>query len=103
MPEREIQEWIDSYWAKDIPERFRFERRHSFQRFVELVHIQSGGLFEAARFARDCEVSRTSITNYLAVREATFVIHVVRPFSGRRATEIVAAPKVTAAQSSLRG
>jgi predicted AAA+ superfamily ATPase len=93
-PEREVQEWMDSYWAKDILELFRLERRHSFQRFVELLHVQSGGLFEATRFARDCEVSRTSISNYLAVLEATFVAHVVRPFSARRATEIIAAPKV---------
>jgi hypothetical protein len=93
-PEREVQEWVDSYWAKDILELFRLERRHSFQRFVELLHVQSGGLFEATRFARDCEVSRTSITNYLAVLEATFVAHVIRPFSARRATEIIAAPKV---------
>jgi len=93
-PEREIQEWIDSYWAKDILELFRLERRSSFQRFVELVHVQSGGMFEATGFARDCEVSRTSIANYLAVLEATYVAHVIRPFSARRATEIVAAPKV---------
>jgi len=92
--EREIQEWIDSYWAKDILELFRLERRSSFQRFVELLHVQSGGMFEATRFARDCEVSRTSIANYLAVLEATYVAHVIRPYSTRRATEIVAAPKV---------
>ena len=92
--EREMQEWLDSYWAKDILELFRLERRHSFQRFVELLHVQSGGLFEATRFARDCEVSRTSIGNYLAVLEATFVAHVIRPYSARRTTEIVAAPKV---------
>jgi predicted AAA+ superfamily ATPase len=93
-PEREVQEWMDSYWAKDILELFRLERRSSFQRFVELLHAQSGGMFEATRFARDCEVSRPSIANYLAVLEATYVAHVVRPFSARRATEIVAAPKV---------
>lgn len=93
-PEREIQEWIDSYWAKDILELFRLERRSSFQRFLELLHVQSGGMFEATRFARDCEVSRTSIANYLAVLEATYVVHVIRPFSARRATEIIAAPKV---------
>ena len=53
-------------------------------------------MFEAARFARDCEVSRTTLTNYLAVLEATFLIHVLRPFSSRRVTEIIAAPKVYA-------
>ena len=95
-PEREFQEWMDAYWAKDIQELFRLERRHSFQRFAELLMAQSGGIFEATSFAAPCEVSRTTITNYLAVLESTFVVHVVRPFSSHRPTEIVAAPKVYA-------
>ncbi len=93
VPERDFQEWIDAYWAKDIQEMFRLERRDSFQRFVELLLAQSGGIFEATRFARSCEVSRPTISNYLRVLEATFVVHVVRPFSSYRPTEIVAAPK----------
>ena len=93
-PERDFQEWMDAYWAKDIQELFRLERRHSFARFAELLFSQSGGIFEATRFSKPCEVSRTTISNYLAVLEATFVVHIIRPFSTRRATEIVAAPKV---------
>jgi hypothetical protein len=34
---------------------------------TELLLAQSGGLFEATAFARSCEVSRTTISNYLAV------------------------------------
>ena len=94
LPESDFQEWMDAYWARDIQELFRLERRQSFQRFVELLLAASGGLFEATRFARDCEVSRTTIANYLGVLEATFVAHVIRPFTTRRATEILAAPKV---------
>ena len=94
LPERDFQEWMDAYWAKDIQELFRLERRHSFQKFVELLMAQSGGIFEATRFARPCEVSRTTISNYLSVLEDTFVVHVVRPFSSHRPTEIVSAPKV---------
>ncbi len=94
LQEREYQEWMDAYWAKDVQELFRLERRHSFQTFVELLLAQSGGIFEATKFARPCEVSRTTITNYLAVLEATFIVHVVRPFSSHRSTEIIAAPKV---------
>jgi predicted AAA+ superfamily ATPase len=56
--------------------------------------IHSGGIFEATRFAGPCEVSRTTISNYLAVLEETYVVNVVRPFSTHRPTEIVAAPKV---------
>ncbi len=94
LPEHDFQEWMDSYWAKDIQELFRLERRAAFQRFVELLLAQSGGIFEATRFAAPCEVSRTTITNYLAVLESTAVALVLRPFSSRRSNEIVAAPKV---------
>lgn len=94
LPEREFQEWMDAYWAKDIQELFRLERRSSFQKFVELLMAQSGGIFEATHFSRPCEVSRTTIGNYLAVLDATFIAHVIRPFSSHRPTEIIAAPKV---------
>ena len=94
LPEREFQEWMDAYWAKDIQELFRLERRRSFQKFAELLMTQSGGIFEATKFARPCEVSRTTISNYLAVLEATFIVHVLRPYSSHRPTEIISAPKV---------
>lgn len=102
-PERDFQEWMDAYWAKDIQELFRLERRHSFQKFIELLLTNSGGIFEATRYARPCEVSRTTITNYLAVLEATFVAHVVRPFSTRRSTEIISAPKVYGFDTTCKG
>ena len=94
FPERDFQEWMDAFWAKDIQELFRLERRDSFQKFTELILAQSGGIFEATRFAGPCEVSRPTIANYLRVLEATFVAHVIKPFSARRSNEIVAAPKV---------
>jgi predicted AAA+ superfamily ATPase len=94
LPERDFQEWMDAYWAKDVQELFRLERRTSFQRFVELLLAQSGGIFEATRFAAPCEVSRSTISNYLAALEATSVALVLRPFSSRRSSEIIAAPKV---------
>ena len=93
-PDREFQEWLDAYWAKDILELFRLERRHSFQRLFELLLAQSGGMFEATALARPSEASRTTIMNYLAVLEATFVMHVIRPFAAGGAAEIVTAPRV---------
>jgi hypothetical protein len=42
LEERDFQEWIDAYWAKDIQELFRLERRDSFQKFTELILAQSG-------------------------------------------------------------
>jgi predicted AAA+ superfamily ATPase len=95
-PEADYQEWIDSYWAKDIQELFRLERQYSFKRFLELLFLQSGGVFEATRFAGPCEVSRGTIRNYLGVLESTWVVQLIRPFSTRRSNEIISAPKIYA-------
>lgn len=92
--ERDYGEWLDAFWARDIQELFRLERRWGFQRLLELLLAQSGGMFEANHFSGPCEISRTTVANYLDVLEATRVVHVIRPFSTHRATEIVAAPKV---------
>ena len=94
IPEKDFQEWIDAYWAKDIQDFFRVSKRSSFQKFVELLLAHSGGIFEATKFTAPCEVTRPTINNYLAVLEETFVVHVVRPFSTYKQTEIVMAPKV---------
>lgn len=94
LPETDYQDWLHSYWAKDIQELFRLERRASFQRFLELLMIQSGGMFEATKYATPCEISRTTVSNYLSVLEATHVAHVIRPYSARGSAEVVSAPKV---------
>jgi hypothetical protein len=94
LPETDFQEWLSSYWAKDVQELFRVEKQPSFIKFTELVMAQSGSMFEASRFASPCEVSRTTISNYLSVLEATYVAYVIRPFSTKTSSEIISSPKV---------
>lgn len=96
VPEKNFQGWIDDYWAKDIQELFRLMNRASFQKFAELLFTQSGGIFEATRFTKPCEVSRIAINNYLKALEETYIIHIIKPFSSYKPTEIVSAPKVYA-------
>jgi hypothetical protein len=93
-PAAAIEEWVDAFWARDILELFRLERRASFRRLFELLMAHSGGIFEASRFAKPCEASRTTIANYLAVLEAAFAMHVIRPYAEGGRAEIVSAPRV---------
>lgn len=94
LPEIDFKEWIDAYWAKDIQDIFSIGKRESFQKFSELLLANSGGMFEVGKFTTPCEVSRPTIANYLSVLQETFVVHVIRPYSTHRPTEIVKAPKV---------
>ncbi|MBM3496036.1 MAG: ATP-binding protein [Armatimonadetes bacterium] len=90
----EYEDWMDSFWAKDVQELFRLERRWSFVRLCESLLAQSGGILDASSLAAPCEIGRTTVSNYIEVLEATGVVVVVRPFSTHHPTEIVAAPKV---------
>jgi predicted AAA+ superfamily ATPase len=93
-PEKDYQEWLDAYWAKDIQELYRLERRDSFMKFFELLMQQSGCLFEATSMAGPCGVSRTTLQNYLRALEDTYAMAVIKPFFTNKTKEIVSAPKV---------
>ena len=94
LPETFFQEWIDAYWAKDIQELFTINKRSSFLKFTELLLVNSGGMFEATKYSVSCELSRETVFNYLQILEETFIVHIIRPFSTHKTTEIVKAPKV---------
>ncbi len=93
-PEKDYAEWFDGFWAKDLQELFRLERRAAFQKMVELLFRQSGGLFEATSFASPCGISRPTVQTYLDVLEQTFVAQILRPFHSGQSREITQAPKV---------
>lgn len=94
LPEIDFREWKDGYWAKDIQELFKVEKKFSFQKFTELLLAYSGGQFEATKFTTPAEVTRQTISNYLSILEETLIVHIIRPYSTHKATEIVKAPKV---------
>jgi predicted AAA+ superfamily ATPase len=94
FPERAYQDWLDSFWAKDIEELFKIEKKHAFLKFFELLALQSGGMFEAKSFATPCGVSHTTIATYLNVMSQTHIAYILRPFHRNQTKEIISAPKV---------
>jgi predicted AAA+ superfamily ATPase len=87
-------EWQDSYFARDVQELFRLEKRAGFLRVLELLLRQSGGLLDVTKLAAESQISRPTVTNWLEVYQITHVAHLVRPFSAGGRREIVAQPKV---------
>ena len=87
-------EWLDSYFARDVQELFRLEKRAGFLRVLELLMRQSGGMLDVTKLAAESQISRPAVTNWLEVYQVTHVAHLVRPFSAGGRREIVAQPKV---------
>ena len=87
-------EWLDSYFARDVQEMFRVEKRSAFLLLVELVLRQSGGLLEVTSLAKHAGVSRPTVMNWMEVLQATHVAHLLRPFSGGGRRELISRPKL---------
>lgn len=87
-------EWLDSYYARDVQELFRVEKRGGFLKLVESVLRLSGGQMEATALSQLCGLSRPTVLNYLDVLDLTHVAAFVRPYSGGGKRELVRQPKV---------
>jgi predicted AAA+ superfamily ATPase len=94
-------EWQDSYFARDVQELFRLEKRAGFLRVLELLLRQSGGMLDVKKLAAESQISRPTVTNWLEVYQITHVAHLVRPFSAGGRREIVAQPKVFSFDTGL--
>jgi uncharacterized protein len=87
-------EWMDSYFARDVQELFRLEKRAGFLKVLELLLRQSGGLLDITSLAKHSGVSRPTVMNWLEVYQVTHVAHLLRPYAEGGRREIVAQPKL---------
>jgi hypothetical protein len=87
-------EWLDSYFARDVQELFRVEKRGAFLLLVETLLRQSGGLLDVTKLSKLVGLSRPTVMTYLEALQVTHVVHVLRPFHGGRKRELLAQPKV---------
>ena len=88
-----FNEWVDSYYARDIQELFHIRNRHGFQALFRLLLTQSGGQLELNRLATLCELSRPTVKAHIEAMAITHALHLLRPFHGGGKREIVARPK----------
>jgi predicted AAA+ superfamily ATPase len=94
-------EWLDSYFARDVQELFRLEKRAGFLKVLQILVRQSAALLDVSRVAAEAEISRPTVGNWLEIYEITHAIHHVRPFAAGGRREIIAQPKVYACDTGL--
>ncbi len=87
-------EWLDSYYARDIRELFKIEKRSNFLKLVEILLASNGDLINLSKLATMTELSRPTVMTYLEAIEISHVVHIVRPFHGGKRKEIVKQGKV---------
>jgi len=88
-----FNEWIDSFYARDILELFGIRNRHGFLSLFRLLLRQSGGQLDYSQLANLSELSRPTVKAHIDASQIAHAVHLLRPFHGGGKREIVSRPK----------
>ena len=88
-----FNEWIDSFYARDILELFGIRNRQGFLALFRLLLRQSGGQLDFSQLANLSEMSRVTVKSHIEAMQIAHVVHLLRPFHGGGKREIVSRPK----------
>ena len=96
-----LNEWIDSFYARDILELFAIRNRQGFLALFRLLLRQSGGQLDYTQLANLSEMSRVTVKSHIEAMQIAHVIHLLQPFHGGGKREIVSRPKCYAFDTGL--
>ena len=88
-----FNEWIDSFYARDILELFGIRNRQGFLMLFRLLLRQSGGQLDYSQLANLSELSRPTVKTHIEAMQIAHAVHLLRPFHGGGKREIVSRPK----------
>ena len=89
-----MSDLYSSYLEKDIIQYQGIKNSIGFSRLVALMSEQIGDLVNIEEVSKVLRIDRRTIEKYLLTLEETYVIKLLRPFTGKVRSEIVKMPKV---------
>jgi uncharacterized protein len=105
MPLRKSKRWrlqyLDGLIREDILEFSRLQEINTMRVLVEMLRERVGSPLSVASLARDLSASTTTITRYLQILEAIYVIFTVKPWHKNIARSLLKAPKIYFYDSGL--
>ena len=96
-----FEEWIDSFFARDIQELFGVRNRAGFLSLLRLVCLRSGGQLEISDLAKEAKITRPTVMSHLDALEVSGAVLRLPPFHGGGHREIIRQPKIYAFDTGL--
>jgi uncharacterized protein len=91
-----FNEWIDSFYARDIQELFAIRIRSGFLKLLRLLLRQSGGLVDYTQLAKLSGLSRPTVMAHVEALTVAHAVFLLPPFHGSGRREITRRPKAYA-------
>ena len=94
LKEKYIQQIIDTYVKKDIRDLADIKDIDKFNKLLEVLSAQSGNLLNILELSNTCRLARQTVEKYLFILENTYIIKLVKPYSGNIRSELFKSPKI---------
>ena len=89
-----FEEWMDSFYARDILELFGVRNRTGFLNLLKLLCLRSGGQLDVSDLAKESGMSRPTVMSHLDAMEIAHAIVRIPPYHGGGHREIIRRPRV---------
>ncbi|MBN1268428.1 MAG: ATP-binding protein [Kiritimatiellae bacterium] len=96
-----FEEWIDSFYARDVQELFGVRNRNGFLNLLKLLVLRSGGQLEISDLAKEAAISRPTVMSHIDAMEIAHAVTRIPPYHGGGHREIVRRPKVYAFDTGM--
>jgi uncharacterized protein len=95
------RQYIDGLVREDVLEFSRLHEVNTMRVLVDLLRERVGSPLSVASLARDLNASHTTITRYIEILEALFIIFTIHPWHRNISRSLLKAPKVYFMDSGL--
>lgn len=99
--QKALDDILTSYYQKDVLAFGDFQNNQAVRDLIFLLLQRVGSRIEEQKLASELKIARTTVKDYLAFLEATYMFQFIRPFSKSPDVEIRKAQKVYCIDSGL--
>jgi len=92
-PDKTLESYIALYLKEEVKEEGLVRDIGSFARFLEAISFSHGAILNLSNIARECQVSRKVVDNYLSIMEDLLLGYKLPVFTKRARRAMTAQPK----------
>ena len=93
-PSEEMRSYLKTYLERDVRDIVNVRNLNLFQKFIKSCASRVGGLLELSSIGNDIGVSRTTISAWLSILEASKIIYLLPPYWNNLNKRLVKSPKL---------
>lgn len=97
------RDYLNTYVEKDLKEMLAVKNLDSFLRFLVLLAGRVGQVVNLSSLSGEVGVSSTTLSEWLSVLEASFIIYKLKPFFSNISKQQVKSPKIYFTEVGLAG